>query len=273
MKLTRTPLSRSWLALVAGALIPTALTIAPVERPQASDDLNAVLWVQRSAEYRALCEQTFATATRALDLALADESRTAAIEQIGSEFEQLPPAIIVDVDETMLDNSPYNARLIEDDSSYELESWTAWVEERKAEPIPGALEFVRRATTLGITVFYVTNRDKGLEVATRDNLERCGFPVSLDQLLMREEIDQDGIEKRNRRAHIAKSHHILMLAGDDLGDFLPGSRSASAVERESSRQLYSTLFGERWFVLPNPIYGSWTKSLGDDKRAALRADR
>jgi len=273
MKLTSPWLSRSLLALLTGALVPAALTLAPAAPPRPADDLQAVLWVQRAAEYRALCRQTFAGATRALDAALADVHRTAAVEQFGADFAQLPPAVIVDVDETMLDNSPYNARLIEDGATYTQATWASWVEERKAEPVPGALAFARRAAALGVTVFYVTNRDKDLEQATHDNLQRCGFPVSMAQLLMREEIDEDGSEKRNRRAHIARTHRVVMLAGDDLGDFVAGARAASGDERERLRERYDSLFGERWFVLPNPIYGSWTKPLGDDLRKALRTDR
>ena len=277
MKLTTAWLSRSWLVLLTGAVLPMTLTLAPGAQPRSqprpADDLNAVLWLQRSAEYRAICRQTFAIATQKLDAALADEGRTAAVEQFGAQFRQLPPAVIVDVDETMLDNSPYNARLIEDRAGFDHTSWAAWVEERSAEPVPGALAFVRRATALGITVFYVTNRDNSLEAATLANLERCGFPASKDQLLMREEIDDDGSEKRNRRAHIAKSHRIAMLAGDDLGDFVPGARSASAEDRARICERYDSLFGDRWFVLPNPIYGSWTKSLGDDRRSALKTRR
>lgn len=273
MKLKQPMRSCSWLALMTGALLPAALTMARVERPQASDDLQAVLWVQHAAEYQAICQQTFATATRQLPVALAEDSRTAAIEQFGTKVQQLPPAVIVDVDETMLDNSPYNARLIQDDKAFTPETWAAWVEERKAEPIRGALAFANRATALGITVFYVTNRDVSLQDATHDNLQRHGFPVSKEQLLMRNEVDQDGSEKRNRRAHVAATHRVLMLLGDDLGDFVAGSRSASAEQRSELRKRYESLFGERWFVLPNPIYGSWTKSLDDDKRASLRTHR
>ncbi len=273
MKRNRLLLLCSWLALLTGALAPTALTIAGAERLQPTDELHAVLWIQRSAEYRAICRQTFAMAAAQLDRVIADASQTAAVEQFDLKFQHLPPAIIVDVDETMLDNAPYNARLIQDGKSFTPESWAAWVKEQKAEPVPGALEFARRATALGITVFYVTNRDKSLEAATHANLEHCGFPVSMDQLLMRGEIDEDGSEKRNRRAHIAKSHRILMLCGDDLGDFVAGTRSASAEARNRTRDLYDSLFGARWFVLPNPIYGSWTKTLGEDKRSALITHR
>ncbi|MFW5636416.1 MAG: HAD family acid phosphatase, partial [Thermodesulfobacteriota bacterium] len=117
---------------------------------------EAVLWVQTAAENRAGAIQSYAAAERMLDAALADASWTAALEQT-EEYEKLPPAVILDVDETVLDNSPFNARLVRENRSFDPALWADWVGREAAEPIPAAREFIQTATDKGIAVFYITN--------------------------------------------------------------------------------------------------------------------
>lgn len=218
--------------------------------------LQSVLWVQTSAEYRALAEQAFAVAGTTLDRALADSTWTAAVEQTG-DFAGLPAAVIVDVDETTLDNSPFEARLVRSGESFDPADWAAWVEEAAAPPVPGALEFAREADRRGVTIFYVTNRDAPYEAATRRNLERAGFPLPTDRdvLLLRGERPEWTSDKTSRRAHVAADHRVLLVIGDDLNDFvlarLPLEERDALVRRHAER------WGERWIVLPNPMYGSW----------------
>ncbi len=235
-----------------------------------NDLMNAVVWIQTSAEADALRRQAFVVAQAALDAALADSSWTAADEQTG-DYGSLPPAVIVDVDETVLDNSPLEARLIRLNESYSPKSWRAWVEERRAKPLPGALEFAAYATAKGVTVFYVTNRNAEEEAATRDNLERAGFPLdsSRDVVLTRGEAGS-GSDKTGRRAVVASTHRILLLIGDDLGDFT--SREGSVSDRRGNVEANANRWGSRWIVLPNPMYGSWDRALpvgpsGDDAHA------
>jgi acid phosphatase len=224
------------------------------------EGLNATLWTQRSAEYRASTEQAYRAASRMVDQGLADPEWTAAPEQ---EDDQggLPPAVILDVDETVLDNSPYQARIIVEGKEYP-EGWDAWVRESSAPPVPGAIEFARRAAQRGVTVFYVTNRDAALEQATERNLESLGFPLAadVDVLLMRGERDGWGSDKASRRAHVASTHRVLILAGDDLNDFISVSR-ASIEERDRLEAEYASHWGVKWIMLPNPIYGSWERAL------------
>jgi acid phosphatase len=223
--------------------------------------LSAVLWVQSSAEYEAAATGIYGAATRVLELGWADSSWTAATEQEG-DYRRLPAAVIVDVDETVLDNTPYQARLIEDGALYGPVSWGAWVAEAQAPAVPGALEFTRAAARTGVTVFYVTNRDSALEDATRANLERLGFPFAegTDVILTRGERSQWGSDKSTRRAHVAQSFRIVLLVGDDLNDFVAADR-ASVTERSALVQRYRAYWGTRWIVLPNPMYGSWERSL------------
>lgn len=203
----------------------------------------AVAWVQHAPERIALCEQTYRAATEAL-------RHRAASARAGSTR---PHAIVVDVDETVLDNSSYNAGLVARGESFEPQTWSAWVEERAAPPIPGAVAFARAAAELGVTIFYVTNRTAAEEQATRDNLVALGFPLQdggdagFDAVLTRgERAGWEGSGKAPRREAVARTHDILLFIGDDRGDF-PADGPES--------------FGETWFVLPNPMYGSWVRSL------------
>jgi acid phosphatase len=261
-----------------GAAPPAVAPVpAPVAAQAPSNDalLFATLWVQTAAEYRAAALQSFAGATRALDENLGSPSLTAAVEQTG-DFGSLPPAVIVDIDETMLDNSPFEARLIEDGGPYTEERWAAWVDERAARAIPGAVDFARHAAARGVTIFYVSNRAGSAEEATRANLRSAGFPIEerFDAVLLKGERDWTASEKSPRRAHVAATHRILLLVGDDLGDFLPGVRTG-APAREALIEPYASWWGTRWFVIPNPMYGSWEGALssGAKPEERLRALR
>ncbi len=142
----------------------------------AHENLNAVLWLQTAIEFEASAVQAYRLAQLQLDAALSDPSWTAALEQQG-DASKLPPAVIVDIDETVLDNSYYQARLIRDNAVFATPTWDAWVAEARATAIPGAVEFSKYAATKGVAVFYVSNRTANLEEATRKNLAALGFPL------------------------------------------------------------------------------------------------
>jgi 5'-nucleotidase (lipoprotein e(P4) family) len=244
-----------------GSAIAPALAVAPSD-----DRLGGVLWTQTSAEYRVLALATFARARIELDRALADPTWTAALEQ-QSGFSGLPPAVIADVDETLLDNTPYEADRIRVGGRYEPVSWGAWVNRASAAPVPGALEFARYAAERGVTVFYVTNRAAPLEESTRANLEAVGFPLvaGRDTLLVPGERPDWGSEKSVRRAEVAREFRILLLVGDDLGDFVSGARSAPE-ERVALAERYAERWQRSWILLPNPYYGSWERALLGNER-------
>lgn len=236
---------------------------AGMPSPAAMAVVDATLWMQTSAEYAAMSRQIWTVATRALPEALADTTWSAALEQ-AEGFGRLPPAVIVDVDETLLDNAPYAARLIERDEPFTEASWAVWVEEATARPLPGAVEFVRAARELGIEVFYVTNRLANLEQATRRNLDAMGFPPgdADDVYLMLEEREEWGPDKTSRRDWVAERYRVLMLAGDDLNDFV-AARGLSVEARSEIVQRHANKWGTRWIVLANPTYGSWESAILD----------
>ena len=219
---------------------------------------DSVTWFRTSVEYRAITTQAYRLAALMLDRALADPSWTAAIEQTGA-FGSKPPAVILDVDETALDNSESEERNIRTGGAFTDERWAAWCNERKAPPIPGALEFTRAAAAKGVAVFYVTNRDRALEQATRDNLAKYGFPLdpNRDTVLTRAERPEwTSSDKSSRRSLVAQDFRILLLVGDDFGDFVQGARGTLAA-RAALFDTHAAMWGLKWIALPNPLYGSW----------------
>ena len=200
------------------------------------------------------------------------DSWTAALEQQG-EVADLPPAVIADLDETLLDNSPYEADRIRVGGRFEPVSWNAWVTRARAAAIPGAAEFVHYAAARGVTVFYVTNRAAVLEEATRVNLAALGFPLAGDRdtLLMPGERPDWGSDKSPRRAEVARSFRILLLVGDDLGDFVSGAR-ARPEERVALAESHTERWQRQWILLPNPYYGSWERALVDHERDLSEAE-
>ena len=247
---------------------------AVVATAAAHENLNAVLWVQTALEFEATAVQAYRLAQTQLEAALGDRSWTAAIEQAG-DASKLPPAVVLDVDETVLDNSYYQARMVRDGTPFATATWDPWVMEGKATAIPGAAEFTRFAANKGVTVFYVTNRTANLEAATRQNLIDQGFPVAqeVDTVLTRgERPEWSASPKGPRRAHIASSYRILLLIGDDLGDFVVDA-SGTPQERHTRADAYEAWWGRRWIMIPNPTYGSWERAIVGSEKDHLAARR
>lgn len=267
----------------AGA--PEPLQVPPPPTVPARDThetLNSVLWVETAAEYQMTTVEIYKLARDRLDAALRDPGWTAATEQIGGDFADLPPAIILDVDETVLDNSRYQAELLLRRESFTPASWIEWMNKSASQLVPGAKEFLDYAKSRGVAIYYVTNRDAIGQVGTARNLRAVGLDVddAMSNLMMRGETDEWGSNKSSRRAEVAKTHRILLLLGDDLNDFIAGVRDVGPDERIRVAASHRDFWGERWIMLPNPIYGSWESALngnaGDDagrlaaKRGHLR---
>ena len=156
----------------AAAATPSSAPAAtPAATTPADDNLNAVLWMQRSVEYRALAEQTYRAAADRLDAALKAKNQDALVpEERGNAAKGLKPAVVLDVDETVLDNSPYQARLVRDGKEYDEVTWDAWVAEKKAKAVPGVVDFAKAANAKGVTLVYISNRAVHLKDATIANL-------------------------------------------------------------------------------------------------------
>lgn len=237
------------------------------------ESLDAVLWMRTSGEYYALTEQAYRLAMMQLDRALNPENAawTAAIEQI-RDYEDLPPAVVLDIDESVLDTGAFQAQIVKEDDRFRRAVWNSWVREQQARAIPGAVEFARYAQAKGVRLFYVTNREWALEDATRQNLEDLGFPVDADgaNLLSKGERAGWELDKTSRRQFIAASHRVILIVGDDLNDFVPGSQTEPR-QRVALARRWRSYWGTRWIVMPNAVYGGWERALHDFDAALPRS--
>jgi len=219
--------------------------------PATHEMLNAALWRQSSAEYPAIARQTYRLARVNLDQALADPQWTAVLEQTG-DATALPPAIIADLDETILDDTSYEVRIIRWLGSYSLESFADWCRDVNAPAIPGAREFLDYAVAHGVTVFYYSARRDSLRECTTRNLRYLQLPLPDETRLLL----ANGKSKSDYRAEVAEKYRILLLLGDNLEDFVTGSRADPSVRSELAER-YAQRWGREWIVFPNPMYGHW----------------
>jgi len=229
--------------------------------------LNSTLWVQTAVEARVSSLQAYKLASLQLDAALKNKSWTASTEQAArpvKEWHRLPPAILLDIDETVLDNSPLQARLVKKGMDYDSMEFGQWVYEAQAKAIPGSVAFVNAARKKGIKIFYISNRARNEEAATQKNMQRVGLlkTISDDQVLSRFEKVSWQSDKTSRRRFIADKYRVLMLVGDDFNDFVTGAKT-SLEEREKLMLRHQKMWGEKWIVIPNPLYGSWEGSVLD----------
>ena len=256
----------------AKALSTRSVAVVPTPDAQNYSGLDSALWMSQSAEWRAACTQTYRLATIELDKALRDSRWTAAVEQSG-EFAALPTAVIFDIDETLFDNSPYDALMEKTGEEYDPASFARWNESGRIRALSGSLAFAQNAAKRGVTLFYITNRSAEEKAVTLRNLQRLGFPVRSDEhLLLKNERAEWTGDKTFRRAFVAKRFRVLLLVGDDFNDFLSAPATATPAQRLQLKARYNANWGTKWIILPNPAYGSWERSetQGEKGAAALR---
>ena len=259
-----------WFLLLLGLLAipacaPTSISPSPrasIAQAASDDRLDAILWQTTSAEYRVLAQSIYATAKIHLERALADRQWTALPEQ-KNNFQNLPPAVIMDIDETVLDTRGFQSLLVKNRARFSTAAWREWQNRNQPAAVPGAVEFISFAESRGVRVFFVTNRDQATELATRKHLTANGIklPDHIDTVLGQNERPDWGFDKGSRRRFIAESHRVVMLFGDDLGDFISEYRTSP--QTRMSAALEYNEWGTKWFMLPNPMYGSWESSLYD----------
>ncbi|WP_426690395.1 5'-nucleotidase, lipoprotein e(P4) family [Rhodanobacter ginsengiterrae] len=257
------------------AVASPAAPATPVAAAQAgaNDNLNAVAWSQDAIEHDLIFVQTYRDAQSRLLAALHD-SRWDALGRNDrtTPLHGLKPAVILDIDETVLDNSPFAARMVQGNREYNEAEWAAWCREGIARALPGAVEFTRFAASHGIAVIYISNRAKDLDQATLANLRKAGLPVAGPQSFLGLGIvvdgcEQAGTEKGCRRQLVAQHYRVLMQFGDQIGDFVDVSLNTLDGRRRAVAD-YLPWIGTRWFVLPNPTYGSWEPALFDNDWSA-----
>jgi 5'-nucleotidase (lipoprotein e(P4) family) len=237
------PSARALLPLVAAfALVVVTGCQSPAERDKRT---NATVWF-RGGESAALYRQGFTVARTRLDAVLAQPRP------------EKPLALITDIDETVLDNSPYQLWLIQNRTTYSLATWKKWTALASAEPLPGAREFLNYASSRGVKVFYVTSRDQDEADATLKNLQHAGFPDATAAHLL---CKRPGVKgKEDRRQDIASTNTVCLLLGDNLSDFAAAFDATVFEERAAAVTNLAAQFGSNWIVFPNPMYGDWEKA-------------
>ena len=223
------------------------LSILSCNQPDYKNDndykIQAQVWTQNSAEYRALCYQAFNAAKMNLDALFFFEKKY-----------DKPLAIIADVDETVLDNSPYDGKLILNNTTYNRESWVEWGNLEIAKAIPGSLEFLIYASEKNVEIFYISNRYSEQLEATVNNLKKLGFPDAKESNVL---LRGDTRSKSERRKSVSDNYEIIMLIGDNLSDFNDEFEIKLYDERSDQTDKLKNEFGTKLIVLPNPNYGDW----------------
>lgn len=209
-------------------------------------NVNGIIWQQQSGEYKALCYQAFSLARLRLD------------EILRTNKDSMPLAIVTDVDETILDNSPQAAKDIVNGRTYTDSAWKVWVNAARAQAMPGAVEFFNYAAQHGVQCFYITNRKEAEKDSTIKNLQQRGFPQVDNTHLMMKSTTSD---KEPRRLQVAKTYNIVLLLGDNLNDFDNLFYDRPTTERNANVDKVQSFFGSKYIMLPNAAYGDWENAL------------
>ncbi|NCD71475.1 5'-nucleotidase, lipoprotein e(P4) family [Mucilaginibacter agri] len=199
-------------------------------------------WQQRAAEYKALCFQAYNIAKLRIDEATKQSAGK-------------PLAVVTDIDETLLDNSPEGARAALNNEDFSATAWKKWTAQAAADTVPGAPDFFKYAATKGVTVFYITNRDEDERAGTLKNLQHFNLPFADNEHLL---LKGTSSSKEARRQQVLANFNIVLLCGDNLPDFdaqydnRPSEDSRTATTEKLKQQ-----FGSKYIILPNPSYGDW----------------
>ncbi len=226
-----------------------------INTPLLAQNLSAVnsgkvwasLWQQRAAEYKALCFQAYNIAR--LRVAQAVKHKRAK-----------PWAVITDIDETLLDNSPEDARAAINNQDFDSKAWKRWTSKGIADTVPGAPAFFKFAALKGVAVFYITNRDEDERDGTLKNLRLYHLPnADKAHLLLKQ---SSASSKESRRLEVLKKYNVILLCGDNLADFdALYDNHPDEQTREASTKKLVKQFGNRYIILPNPSYGDFEGAL------------
>ena len=260
------------IVLSACATSTTPQETASVEHVHDHTHDMGLLWVKYAAEYHAITRQVYASAAADLPGFVEDTSWSAMPGQ--QDARELPPAVILDVDETVVSNVDFQLTFERPFANHKLDTWSSNYDSRA---IQGVKEFVDTARAAGVTVFFVTNRPcetiEGIDdpcpqkSTTVDDIHEVGIDVTPEYVMLSGERPGWDREKLVRRNLIAESYRVITLIGDDFGDFVscarkkvvaPCTAPASRASRSEALEKYNEYWGKGWYILPNPMHGSWT---------------
>ena len=257
-------------------VLVSVLALAGCDEPSApsgwkAEEDQGIAWVKHSAEFQALSLQAYHQAERALPGFIADRTWTAMPGQTAVEY--LPPAIIFDVDETVVTGVDFQLAVEYPVNQQKLNDWNST---HDATPIQGFAKLAQRASSAGVELFFITNRPCGsteglddpcpYERTAIDDIREAGFETDDDHVMLFGEKEGWTKEKLVRREVIARSYRVIMIVGDDLSDFIPCVRSTAtepctkpgtAEYRKRMAVQFGGYWGNGWYILPNPMHGSW----------------
>ncbi|MFZ4714058.1 MAG: 5'-nucleotidase, lipoprotein e(P4) family [Bacteriovoracaceae bacterium] len=217
--------------------------------------LAGTVWFQSASETRALFYQGYNMAKMSLDLELKKKS-------------DKKRAVVVDIDETVIDNSPYQAKLILENLGYP-DHWSEWIDSEKGIALPGSLEFLTYADKKGVEVFYISNRKPNQLKQTINNLKKLGFPLRGESNVLLQDAESN---KTIRREKVSATHNIVLLVGDNLNDFTGLYEKKSVAERKDITDKLKNEFGTKYIMLPNPMYGDWEGAILDYYKTKLNEE-
>ncbi len=209
--------------------------------------LQAVLWYQKSAENRAIYYQNYNFAKKIVS------------EHLDKNHDK-PLAVITDIDETVLDNSPFEVELIRTGQKYSYDLWKKWTDKAEAKALPGAVEFSRFLKNNGVELFYISNRRIGELIPTVENLKKEGFAFADTNHVL---LKTNTSDKTMRRNKILQNYEVILFLGDNLRDFDEIFKDRTDSLGFKTVDDYKDLFGKKFIVFPNPMYGEWIKLTGD----------
>ena len=203
------------------------------------------LWYQNAAEVDALYQQGYNVATNKL-------------KELLKQPTDKPYSIVLDIDETVLSNIPFQVKMIKDGTAFNPKLWDEWVQKAEAKPVAGAKEFLQFADKNKVQIYYISDRTDAQVDATIKNLEAQGLPVQgRDHLMFKKEGDKS---KEGRRQEVLKHTNLVMLFGDNLVDFAEFSTKSEA-DRDKMFEQLKAEFGDKFIIFPNPMYGSWESAV------------
>ncbi len=206
----------------------------------------ATAWYQKSAEMDACYHQAFNLAEMALK------------NQISTDSSDKPNAIILDIDETLLDNSPFQVKMIRTGKQYSHDFWKQWTDRAEAKALPGAIEFLKYASGAGIEIYYISNRRENELESTISNMENLDFPETRPDHYLLKSTTSD---KKARRKQITQDYDVLLYVGDNLGDFSNYFDNRENNLGKDKLAQVKDKFGTQFIILPNPMYGNWVDAL------------
>lgn len=233
---------------------------------------DAVLWQRSSAEAYLLYQQGFDLATARLEANVAEVNEEQKMLD-SSHWIRRPLAVIVDIDETVLDNSPYYVDAISRGRTFSETDWKAWTDRASAKALPGAKMFLDHAAAKGCEVFYITNRGRVEKESTLRNLKQAGLPFADETHLL---LMGGSTNKTERRAGVAATHRVVLLVGDQLRDFDERFKDRGVNNGKNAVDALADTLSRYFVLVPNPMYGTFRDAIQGngteaDKLARMKA--